>query len=130
MIDAPEDKATAVIAPPDRRASSVSSQGIPLILQISSLPRSSDLENFFYSPYASLVIHHGHVVVYHDCPDAMAFQDLYPSANIGYISLLPKGLFAEAEGHRILESQQRALLRASASQAMVPAQAPPPVTPP
>jgi hypothetical protein len=58
----------------------------------------------------------------------MAFQELYPSANIGYISSLPEGLLAE--GHRILESQQRALLCASASQATIPAQAPPPVIPP
>jgi hypothetical protein len=123
------------IAHPNHRASSVSSQGIPLILQKSSLPGSSDPDEFFYNPYASLesrdfaaarafFIHHGHIIVYHDCPNAMAFQGLYPSANTGYISLLPKGLLAE--GRRILESRQRALLRASASQATVSVQAPPP----
>ncbi len=138
-MDAPYDKATAAIALPDHRASSVSSQSISLFLQISSLPGSSNLDELFYDPYATLescnfaaacafFIHHGHIVVYHDCPDAMAFQELYPSANIGYISSLPKGL--HAEGHHILESQQRALLCASASQAMVPAQAPSPITPP
>jgi hypothetical protein len=84
-MDAPYDKAMAAIAPPDHRASSVSSQSIPLFLRISSLPGSSNLDEFFYDPYATLescnfaaarafFIHHGHVIVYHDCPDAMAFQ--------------------------------------------------------
>jgi hypothetical protein len=138
-MDSPDDEAMAAIAPPDRHASSVPSQGIPLVFQISSLPGSSDLDEFFYNPYATLesgnfaaarvfFIHHDHIVVHHDCLGAMAFQELYPSANIGYISSLTKGLLAE--GHRIIESQQRALLRASASQVMVPAQAPPPVMPP
>ncbi len=129
----------AAIALPDHCASSVSSQSISLFLQISSLPGSSNLDEFFYDPYATLescnfaaarafFIHHGPVVVYHDCPDAMAFQELNPSENISNISSLPKDL--HAEGHHILESQQRALLCASASQAMVPVQAPPPITPP
>jgi hypothetical protein len=73
-------------------------------------------------------IHHGHVAVYHNCPNAIAFQDLYPLANIGYISLLPEGLLAE--GSCLLESQKRKLLCASAFQATVPMQAPPPPPPP
>jgi hypothetical protein len=79
MMDALEDEATAAIAPSDSHASSVSSQGIPLVLQIFSLPGSSDPDEFFYNPYASpesgnftaahaFSIHHGHIVVYHDCP--------------------------------------------------------------
>ncbi len=139
MIDAMEDEAMAATAPAPSRPPSISSQGVPLVLQISSLPRSSDQDEFFYNPYASLesgnfaaarafFIHHAHVVVYHDCSDAMAFQDLYPSAIIGYISLIPEGLLAE--GRCILESQQRALLCASALQAMVPMQPSPHVTPP
>jgi hypothetical protein len=42
---------------------------------------------FFYGPYATLesrdfaaahgfFIHHGHVVIYQDCPNAMAFLEL------------------------------------------------------
>ncbi len=73
-------------------------------------------------------IHHGHVIVYHDFHNLMAFQDLYLSAYIGYISSIPVGPLAE--DHHILESQQHAIFCASASQAMVPAQPPPHVTPP
>jgi hypothetical protein len=97
MMDAPEDEAMVAIAPPDSPAPSISSQGIPLVLQISSLPGSCDPDEFFYDPYATLesvdfaaarafFIHHSHVVVYHDCPDTIAFQGLYPSVNMGYIS--------------------------------------------
>jgi hypothetical protein len=139
MMDALEDEAMAAIAPPNSCAPSVSSQGVPLVLQISSLPRSSDSDKIFYNPYASLesgnfaaarvfFIHHGHIIVYHDCLDAMAFQDLYPSANIGYISSISKGLLAE--GRHILDFQQLALLCTSALQVMVPTQPPPHVMPP
>jgi hypothetical protein len=120
MIDDPEDEAAVVTAPPDSCAPFISSQGIPLVLQISSFPGSSYPDKIFYDPYTSLesrnfaaaptfFIHHGHVVVYHDCPNAIAFQDLYPSAIIGYISLIPKSLLAE--GRCILKSQQHALLK-------------------
>jgi hypothetical protein len=49
---------------------------------------------------------HGHVVVFHDCPDPQAFQDLFPQATIEYLSSLPGGLLAE--GHKILDSQREA----------------------
>jgi hypothetical protein len=54
IMDAPGDEATAAIAPPNHHASSISSQGIPLVLQISSLPGSLDPDEFFYDPYATL----------------------------------------------------------------------------
>ena len=46
------------------------------------------------------------VVVFHDCPDPQAFQDLFPQATIEYLSSLPYGLLAE--GHKILDSQHEA----------------------
>jgi hypothetical protein len=94
IMDAQDDEAMAAIAPPNCCASSISSQGIPLVLQIFSIPGSSDPEEFLYNTYATLesgnfaaahafLIHHSHVIIYHNCPNAIAFQELYPSANIG-----------------------------------------------
>jgi hypothetical protein len=122
-----------VVPPPSLPKASLSSSKFPPFLD--PLTRT----NFFCNPYAKLesgnfagarafFIHHGHIIVYHDCPNAIAFQDLYPSANIGYISLLHEGLLTE--GHCLLESQQCSLLCASASHATVPAQAPPLIPPP
>jgi hypothetical protein len=97
MVDAPEDETVVAKIPPDRCASH---HGTPLILQVSPLDGSSDPDKFFYNAFADIkssnfvvtrafIIHHGHVVIYHDYPNATSFQDLYPLANIRYISLLP-----------------------------------------
>jgi hypothetical protein len=62
------------------------SPGAPLVLQVSPLPGTSTPEKFFYNPFTDLktgdfvaahafFIHHGHTVVYHDCPDAAAFWE-------------------------------------------------------
>ena len=119
----PTDEPAETGVPPAPRYSSRSSHGglIPLVLQVSPLDDSPGQDEFFSDPFASVnsgdfaaarafFINNGHVVVFHDCPDAMSFQELYPSATIGYISSLPASLLAE--GHRILAGQQ-ALLRPS-----------------
>jgi hypothetical protein len=130
MVDALEDKAVAASIPLDLRAPPPS---VPLILQVSPLDGSSDLDKFFYNPFANIkssnfamarafFIHHGHVVVFHKCPYASAFQGLFPLANIRYISALPHGLLAK--GHDLLETQHE-ILCASNRTALLP-----PVTPP
>ena len=104
--DAPEDEQMA--AP--RRSPPA---GTPLILQVSLL----DPDEFYYDPFADLelgdfaaasafFVSHGHVVVFYNCPDPQAFQDLFPQATIEYLSSLPYGLLAE--GHKILDSQHEA----------------------
>ena len=102
--DAPEDEHT--VAP-----CRLPPAGTPLILQVSPLdPASGDQDEFYYDPFADLelgdcaaarvfFVSHGHVVVFHDCPDPQAFQDLFPQATIEYPSSLPTGLLAE--GHKI-----------------------------
>jgi hypothetical protein len=132
-IDAPAGEAAVAGVPLTHRASLCKT---PLVLQVSPLPGASDPDEFFYDPFANVksddfaaarafFIHHGHTVVYHDCPDVIAFQELFPLVTIGYLSLLPKGLIAK--GHGLLDNQ-RALLRTC--QHVVPPTAPPPVTPP
>jgi hypothetical protein len=79
MMDAPKDEALAAIAPPNH---------CDLVLQISSLPGSSDPDKFFYNTYAKLESGNFAVaceffIYHHNCPNDIAFQDLYPSANIG-----------------------------------------------
>jgi len=119
-------------APDDERSSRRLSvgPGVPLVLQVSLIEPGMD--EFFYDPYANLeyddfaaacvfFIHHGHVVVFHDCPDAIAFQELFPEVNIQYISSLPPGLLEE--GHALLTSQ-RGLLRSATGGR------PPHITPP
>ncbi len=95
-IDAPADEAAAARVPLDRRASDETAAirvpldrraflcKTPLVLQVSPLPRASDPDKFFYDPFANIksgdfaaarafFIHNGHTVVYHECPDAIAF---------------------------------------------------------
>lgn len=108
-------------APEDERAA-VPSSARPYVLQVSPIDaESSEQDEFYYDPFADLdssdfaaarafFVHNGHVVVFHDCPDAIAFQELFPRASIAYISSLPSALIAE--GHRIL-ADQRALLQSS-----------------
>ena len=124
--DAPEDERTARRLPVG--------EGAPLVLQVSPLDSSSQgQDEFFYDPFAdpelgdfaaarAFFIHHGHVVVFHDCPDAIAFQELFPHAVIQYISSLPSDLLGE--GYELLDSQ-RALLRSPPGGGQ-----PLPVTPP
>ncbi len=89
--------------------------GIALILQVSPLPGTSNQDKFYYDPFANIktsdfaaarafFIHHGHTVVYHECPNAISFQELFPSASIGYISSLPEGLLAK--GCELLAAQR------------------------
>jgi hypothetical protein len=125
--DAPEDERAALGFLPPRR------ENVPLVLQASPLDaKSSGGDEFFYDPFADLefgdfaaarafVIRHGHVVVFHECPNTMAFQAMFPMATIGYILALPPGLLAK--GHETLASQcdfHRASAQAS----------PPPARPP
>jgi hypothetical protein len=110
--DAPN---VAAWAPLLRRGSPNSA---PLVLQVSPLPGSPDSDNFFYEPFADVergdfaaarafFIHHGHTVVYHECPDTAAFQALYPTAVIAYLSSLPEGLIAK--GHNLLPTRRLAI---------------------
>ena len=106
--NAPEDERAAPGFPPP------CCENIPLILQVSLLDaESSGGDQFFYDPFAHLkfgdfaaarafFIHHGHIVVFHECADTMAFQAMFPMATIGYISVLPPGLLAE--DHKMLAS--------------------------
>jgi hypothetical protein len=113
MSDAPDDEVMAGRIPLDRQSLP---QVIPFVLQVSPLHGESDPDEFFYDPFADVesgaarafFVHHGHIVVFHDCPNAMAFQNLSPLAAIAYISLLPKGLIAKR--HCLLEAQRAALL--------------------
>ena len=99
------------------------SEGIPLVLQVSPLDaESTKQDKFYYDPFADLkfsnfvtarafFIRHGHVVVFHECPNTMAYQEMFPMATIGYILALPPGLIAK--GHEFFASQC-GILRASA----------------
>ena len=125
--NAPEDEHAAPGFPPPR------CENVPLVLQVSPLDaESSGVDEFFFDPFANLEIgnfaaaqaffvHHGHVVLFHECPETIAFQEMFPSATIGYVLALPQGLLAE--GHEILVSQ-RAFHRASARTSS------PPIRPP
>jgi hypothetical protein len=147
-IDTPTDEAAVARVPLDRRASGETAATrvplnrraslckTPLVLQVSPLPGVSDPDESFYDPFADVesgdvaaarvfFIQNSHTVVYHKCPDAIGFQELFPSTTIQYISLLPEGLIAE--GHRLLD-EQHALF--CASQREDATTAPPPVTPP
>jgi len=117
--DAPEDERAAVPSLASRR----SAHGyVPYVLQVSSIDaESSEQDEFYYDPFADLdssdfaaarafFLHNGHAVIFHDCPDAIAFQELFLRASIAYISSLPDALIAE--GHRIL-AHQRTLLQSS-----------------
>ncbi len=132
MIDAPADEAVVAGVP---LACCASLRKTPLVLQVSPLPGASNPDKFVYDPFANVksgdfaaarafFIHHNHTVVYHNCPDAIAFQELFPLATIGYLFSLPKGLIAK--GHSLLDNQ-RALL--CTSQHGVPPTAPPPIMP-
>jgi len=79
-----------------------------------------------FAAACAFFINNGHVVVFHDCPDTISFQALYPSGTIGYITSLPAGLLAEGRG--ILAAQQD-LLRPSKN-IPLPVLAPLAVTPP
>jgi hypothetical protein len=83
----PVDEMAAGV-PPARRTSR---RGTPLVLQVSPLPGSPGVDEFYYDAFGDVesgdfaaarafFIHQGHTVVFHDCPDAMAFQALYPLA--------------------------------------------------
>jgi hypothetical protein len=116
MSDAPEDERAAAWVPPTRRSLP---PGVPLVLQVSPLDGSSrQQDKFFYDAFADIesgnlaakrayFIHHGHVVVFHKGPNAFAFQELFPLANIGYIFALPDGLIAK--GHDLLKTQCKIL---------------------
>jgi hypothetical protein len=110
--DVPVDETAAGVYPARR----TSRRGTPLVLQVSPLPGSPGVNKFYYDTFGDVksgdfaaarvfFIHQGHTVVFHDCPDAMAFQALYPLASIGYISSLPN--FLINEGHLILQAQLR-----------------------
>ncbi len=118
----------SVDAPPDKAAapSDLSRGAVPLILQVSPLPGSLDPEEFYYDPFSdaasgdfaaawAFFIFHGHTVVYHECPDTSAFQELFPSAKIGCLSSLPAGLLRE--GHHLLSEHGAALQAATLPEA-------------
>jgi hypothetical protein len=115
-MDVPADEAAAARVPLARRDTL---HGIALVLQVSSLPGTSNQDEFYYDPFANIetgdfvaacafFIHHGHTVVYHECPNAISFQELFPSASIRYISSLSEGLLAKG---RELLAAQRCLLQ-------------------
>ncbi len=107
---------TAAGVPP---AHGTSRRGTPLVLQVSPLPGSPGVNEFYYgafgnvesgdfAPARAFFIHQGHTVVFHNCPDAMAFQALYPLALIRYISSLPD--FLINEGHLILQPNDSTMI--------------------
>jgi len=117
--DAPKDERAAVPSLAGRR----SAHGyVPYVLQVSPIDtESSEQDEFYYDPFADLdssnfaaarsfFLHNGHIIIFHDCPDAIAFHELFPRASIAYISSLPDALITE--GHRIL-AHQRTLLQSS-----------------
>ena len=125
--DAPEDERAVPGFLPPRRTN------VPLVLQVSPLDaESSSADEFFFDSFADVEIgdfaaalaffvRHGHVVVFHECPNPIAFQEMFLSATIGYVLALLQGLLAE--GHGIFDSHRAfhcALAWAS----------PPPVQPP
>jgi hypothetical protein len=126
-IDAPEDERAAPGFLPPRCTN------VPLVLQVSLLDaESSDADVFFFDPFAdakignfaavrAFFVRHSHVLVLQECPNPIAFQEMFPSATIGYVSALPQGLLAK--GHKILASQ-RAFHRASAWASSPPIQPP------
>ena len=117
--DAPEDERAAVPSLASRRPTHGC---VPYVLQVSPIDaESSEQDEFYYDPFADLdssnfaaarafFLHNGHVIIFHNCPDAIAFQELFPQAFIAYISSLPDTLIAE--GHRIL-AHQSTLLQSS-----------------
>ena len=126
--DAPDDER------PSRRPPV--GEGVALVLQVSPLDPSSSpgQDEFFYDPFADVesgdfaaarafFVHHGHAVIFHECPDAIAFQNIFPQAVIQYISSLPRELIGE--GYELLDTQHAALLRSSQEGGR-----PLPVTPP
>jgi hypothetical protein len=123
----PVDKTAAGVSP----TCHTSCCGTPLVLQVSPLPGSPGVDEFYYDAFGDVesgdfatarafFIHQGHTVIFHDCPNAMAFQALYPLASIGYISSLPD--FLINEGHLILQAQLRLCPQEAA-------RAPPPAIP-
>ena len=124
--NAPEDKRVAVPLAGHRPARGC----VPYVLQVSPIDAElSGQDEFYYDPFADLefsdfaaarafFIHHGHVVVFHDCPDAIAFQELFPRASIAYITSLPDALIAE--GHQILAHQRTLLGLSSSPSAIAP----------
>ncbi len=105
----------------------------PMILQASPLPGTSNPEEFFYDPFANIeggdfavarafFIRNGHTVIYHECPDTAAFQEIFPLASFCYLLSLPGGLIAK--GFALLEAQ------CVAQHEEVTLQDPSPITPP
>jgi hypothetical protein len=78
-----DERAAPGFLPPRR-------DNVPLVLQVSPLDaESSGVDEFFYDPFADLEIgdfaaaqaffvRHGHVVVFQEWPDTMAFQAMFP----------------------------------------------------
>ena len=111
--NAPEDECSVPGFPPACPA-----EGVPLVLQVSLLDaESAKQDEFYYDPFTDLkfgtfaaarafFIHHGPAVVSHEGPETMAFQEMFPMANIGYISALLPGLILITKGHEILVSQR------------------------
>jgi hypothetical protein len=125
--DVPVNETAAGVSP----ACHTSCRGTPLVLQVSPLPGSQGIDKFYYDAFGDVesgdftaaqafFIHQGHTVVFHNCPDAMAFQALYPLVSIGYISSLPD--FLINEGHLVLQAQLQLYLQEAA-------RAPPPAIP-
>ena len=114
-MDAPADEAAAARV---SLARCDTLHRIALVLQVSPLPRTSNQAEFYYDPFANIetgefaaahvfFIHHRHTVVYHEYPDAISFQELFPLASIGYISSLREGLLAKR--HELFAEQRRLL---------------------
>ncbi len=80
---------------------------VPLVLQVSPLPGSSNWEEFFYDPSPDnchgpiaaarkFFLVQGHVVIIHTCPDSTTFQAVCPlRITLRPLSNLPLCVFAE-----------------------------------
>ena len=85
--DAPEDERAAVPSLAGRRPAHGC---VPYVLQVSPIDAElTEQDEFYYDPFADLdssdfavarafFLHNGHVVVFHNCPAVIAFQELFP----------------------------------------------------
>ncbi len=78
--DVPVNETVGGVSPACR----TSRHGTPLVLQVSPLLGFPGIDKFYYDAFGDVesgdfavarafFIHQGHRVVFHDCPDAMAF---------------------------------------------------------
>jgi hypothetical protein len=94
---------------------------VPLVLQVSPLPGSSDPEEFFYDPSPDCLngafaaaqaffLDNGHSNIVHDCPDVAAFQASHPGISLFPLADLPAPVFGR--GYELLQEAALAAVAA------------------